>query len=108
MSIGVSRYQLCMDQASSPEVLHRIGHVPDSGTSFLVLPAVRARLAHAGPRPGSVGDGSRHRCRRIGGGRSMPKYLIQGSYTRAGLEGLVEDGGSGRRKAVEGLAKGVG
>ena len=38
----------------------------------------------------------------------MPKYLIQGSYTRAGLEGLVEDGGTGRRKAVEGLAKGVG
>ena len=38
----------------------------------------------------------------------MPKYLIQGSYTRDGLEGLVEDGGTGRRKAVEGLAKGVG
>ncbi len=38
----------------------------------------------------------------------MPKYLLQGSYTRGGLEGLVEDGGSGRRKAVEGLAKGVG
>ena len=38
----------------------------------------------------------------------MPKYLIQGSYTRAGLEGLVEDGGTGRRKAVEGLANGVG
>ena len=38
----------------------------------------------------------------------MPKYLIQGSYTRDGLEGLIEDGGTGRRKAVEGLAKGVG
>ncbi len=38
----------------------------------------------------------------------MPKYLIQGSYTRDGLEGLIEDGGTGRRKAVEGLARGVG
>jgi uncharacterized protein with GYD domain len=41
-------------------------------------------------------------------GATMPKYLVQGSYTRAGIEGLVEDGGTGRRRAVEGLANGVG
>lgn len=37
----------------------------------------------------------------------MPKYLIQGSYTESGLQGLLKDGGSKRieetRKAIEKL-----
>jgi uncharacterized protein with GYD domain len=38
----------------------------------------------------------------------MPKYLIQGSYTEAGLKGLLKEGGSSRREAVEHAAKSLG
>jgi len=38
----------------------------------------------------------------------MPKYLFQGSYTEQGLKGLLKEGGSKRREAVEQLAKGMG
>jgi len=31
----------------------------------------------------------------------MPKYLIQANYTAEGLEGLMKEGGSSRRAAVE-------
>jgi uncharacterized protein with GYD domain len=30
----------------------------------------------------------------------MPKYLIEASYTREGIEGVVRSGGSSRRQAV--------
>jgi uncharacterized protein with GYD domain len=33
----------------------------------------------------------------------MPKYLFQGSYTVEGLRGLLRDGGTKRREAVEQL-----
>lgn len=38
----------------------------------------------------------------------MPKYLCQGSYTEQGLKGLLKDGGSKRREAVEQLLRGLG
>ena len=38
----------------------------------------------------------------------MPKYLLHGSFTNAGLKGLQKDGGTSRVKAVEKLAKSVG
>jgi uncharacterized protein with GYD domain len=38
----------------------------------------------------------------------MPKYLIRGSYTEQGLKGLLKEGGSKRREAVEQLFKAVG
>ncbi len=38
----------------------------------------------------------------------MPKYLFQGSYTEQGLKGLLKEGGSKRRDAVEQLFKGMG
>ncbi|HXG93885.1 MAG TPA: GYD domain-containing protein [Blastocatellia bacterium] len=38
----------------------------------------------------------------------MPKYLIQGSYSAAGVQGLVKEGGSSRRAAVEELVGSVG
>lgn len=38
----------------------------------------------------------------------MPKYLIQTSYTSEGLEGVLEEGGSGRRDQVADLVEGVG
>lgn len=38
----------------------------------------------------------------------MSKYLFHGSYTQAGIEGVLKDGGSGRRKAVDKLAKSIG
>ena len=38
----------------------------------------------------------------------MPKYLVQGSYTEQGLKGLLKEGGSKRREAVEQLAKALG
>jgi uncharacterized protein with GYD domain len=30
----------------------------------------------------------------------MPRYLIVGSYSREGLEGMLKEGGSGRRDAI--------
>jgi uncharacterized protein with GYD domain len=38
----------------------------------------------------------------------MPKYLFEASYTAEGAKGLIKDGGSKRRAAVEALAKGLG
>ena len=38
----------------------------------------------------------------------MPKYLIQGSYTAEGTKGLIKEGGSGRRAAVQKALEGLG
>jgi len=38
----------------------------------------------------------------------MAKYLFSGSYTTQGVKGLLKDGGSGRKAAVEALVKGLG
>jgi uncharacterized protein with GYD domain len=38
----------------------------------------------------------------------MPKYLIQASYTRDGVEGLRSKGGSSRRDAVAHAVEGLG
>ena len=38
----------------------------------------------------------------------MPKYLCQGSYTEAGLKGLLKEGGSKRRAMVEQLVRNMG
>lgn len=38
----------------------------------------------------------------------MPKYLITASYTQEGVKGLLKDGGSKRRQAVENLANALG
>ncbi|HEV8575232.1 MAG TPA: GYD domain-containing protein [Dehalococcoidia bacterium] len=38
----------------------------------------------------------------------MAKYMIQANYTSEGLKGLLKDGGSGRRKAVDSLLASVG
>lgn len=38
----------------------------------------------------------------------MPRYLVQGSYSADGAKGLLKDGGSKRRAAVEAMAKGFG
>jgi uncharacterized protein with GYD domain len=38
----------------------------------------------------------------------MPKYLVTGSYTADGLKGVLKEGGSGRRKAVEDAVKAMG
>jgi uncharacterized protein with GYD domain len=38
----------------------------------------------------------------------MPKYLIAGSYTQQGLQGVMREGGSGRRAALERAIQGVG
>lgn len=38
----------------------------------------------------------------------MAKYLFHGSYTQAGIQGVLKEGGSGRRKAVEALATSMG
>ena len=38
----------------------------------------------------------------------MPKFLITGSYTQAGIKGAIAEGGSSRRAAVEKLAASVG
>lgn len=38
----------------------------------------------------------------------MAKYLFHGSYTQAGIMGVLKDGGTGRRKAVDALAASIG
>ena len=38
----------------------------------------------------------------------MGKYLLQASYTQAGLEGLVREGGTGRRAALTETIEGTG
>ena len=38
----------------------------------------------------------------------MAKFLVRASYTKAGVEGLIKEGGSGRRAAVEGAVSAVG
>ncbi len=38
----------------------------------------------------------------------MPKYLFQASYTTEGAKGLLKEGGTKRRAAVEQLMKSVG
>jgi uncharacterized protein with GYD domain len=38
----------------------------------------------------------------------MAKFMVNGSYTAEGLKGLLKEGGSGRRKAVESAVKAMG
>jgi uncharacterized protein with GYD domain len=38
----------------------------------------------------------------------MPKYLISGNYVGEGIKGLLKEGGSSRRAAVEKLASSMG
>ena len=38
----------------------------------------------------------------------MPKYLFQANYVGEGIKGLVKEGGTGRRSAVEKAAQSVG
>jgi uncharacterized protein with GYD domain len=38
----------------------------------------------------------------------MPKFLLKASYTSQGVKGLLKEGGSGRRSAVEQLVAGLG
>jgi len=38
----------------------------------------------------------------------MAKYMVTGSYTVDGLKGVLKEGGTGRRKAVEAALKAIG
>ncbi len=38
----------------------------------------------------------------------MPKFLIEASYSAEGAKGLLEEGGSGRRAAIEQAMEGLG
>src|ERR1700704_5074616 len=38
----------------------------------------------------------------------MAKYLVEASYSQAGLKGLIKDGGTGRRAVVEAAVKALG
>ena len=38
----------------------------------------------------------------------MAKYLVQGNYSVDGIKGVLKEGGSGRRQAVEQLAASMG
>ncbi|MBW7886199.1 MAG: GYD domain-containing protein [Caldilineaceae bacterium] len=38
----------------------------------------------------------------------MPKYMLQGTYTIEGLRGVLKEGGSARKKAVEELISSMG
>jgi uncharacterized protein with GYD domain len=39
---------------------------------------------------------------------AMAKYLVEASYTHEGLKGLLKEGGTGRRAAIETAVKGLG
>jgi uncharacterized protein with GYD domain len=55
--------------------------------------------------------GTIHRLESLGTGpkeAAVAKYLFHGSYTQAGIAGVLKDGGTGRRKAVDALAASVG
>jgi uncharacterized protein with GYD domain len=38
----------------------------------------------------------------------MPKFLVQGSYTTDGLQGVLAEGGTGRRAATQQAIEGLG
>ena len=38
----------------------------------------------------------------------MAKFLVRGSYTATGVKGLIKEGGTGRRAAVQKAIKGLG
>lgn len=38
----------------------------------------------------------------------MKKYLIKGTYTSDGIKGLIQEGGAGRKMAVEKMLNGAG
>ncbi len=38
----------------------------------------------------------------------MPKYLVQANYVGEGIKGLLKEGGSGRRDAIEKMFKSAG
>ena len=38
----------------------------------------------------------------------MPKYLVRGSYSEGGIKGLLSEGGTSRRAAIDKLVKGMG
>lgn len=38
----------------------------------------------------------------------MARYMFRANYTREGLQGLLNEGGTGRKKAIETLASSVG
>ena len=38
----------------------------------------------------------------------MSKYLFHGHYTTEGIKGVIKEGGTGRRSAIEKLAKSLG
>ncbi len=50
---------------------------------------------------------SQHARLEVRKGQTMPKYLIQGSYTPEGLKGLMKDTASGRKAAVQAAMKSV-
>jgi uncharacterized protein with GYD domain len=38
----------------------------------------------------------------------MGHFLLKGSYSQAGIQGVLKDGGTGRRAAIDALVKSVG
>ena len=38
----------------------------------------------------------------------MSKFLFRASYTQAGIQGVIKDGGTGRKAAIDALAASVG
>ena len=54
-----------------------------------------AFVSEGGSRTAAVGG------RAVEWGSDMPKYLVQGSYTAEGTTGVLAEGGTGRREAVE-------
>jgi uncharacterized protein with GYD domain len=74
-----------------------------------VAPDGRPRhLLDIDPAGATMGRQVETRPRLSEGGSTVAKYLYHGSYTQAGIKGVLKDGGTGRRKAVDALAKSLG
>ncbi len=73
--------------------------------------AVVRESCRAAPRRGNslTGQGFRITLARVEGApTTMPKYLIQASYTSEGIRGLITDSASGRRADVTSAVKSLG
>src|SRR5262249_37726977 len=71
------------------------------------LAGVDVGATGGGERP-SARSAERAQDRRISGVKLMAKYLLLASYSTDGVKGVLKEGGSGRRDAVEKVVADVG
>jgi uncharacterized protein with GYD domain len=61
-----------------------------------------------GLREADGGSTARQSCRTVTKEGLVPRYLFRANYTLEGLQGLMKEGGTGRKKVIETLASSLG